>query len=189
MSITPNLITKKTKKAKKTVKKREQTYGQYFSYKDFDFRVTTISFLENFAKNMINYALNTEDCLTVEDLFLSEGIPSGTYYDWIKKHEFFARAHKHAKEIIGRRREKGGLKRKFDTSLVKDSMYQYNSRWKKADEYRQSLKSKNTDSSDKNITVVIEESPRSNLVPERTPEQVAGKIRRATETDYNLRRK
>ena len=139
--------------AKALDKKTPVWLGEYRNNKDFKMKVVTQSFLEKYADEIIQKAYNDDNFFTVEDLYLFFGIPKATYYDWIKKFPFFREAHDYAKLIIGRRREKHGIMREWNTL---GSMAQYNDRWKESDEWKASLKEKQ-ENKESGIKVVLVE--------------------------------
>jgi len=120
----------------------------------------------------VQEAYNNEDCITLTDLYLDLGIPSKMYYQWVKDYEFFEQAHEQARSLIGRRREKNGLKRKFDAGMVSYTMPVYDQLWKEVLELRSSLKEKEKGATAQNITVLMDKVEDSPMVPSRSPEEV-----------------
>ena len=164
----PQHNTKRKLTAKMVQPKEPLWLDEYKNNKDFKRKIATISFLESYAENIIKEAYNNPDCTTVEDLYLEFGIPERTYYSWVNKYDFFKEAHQNALLIIGRRREKNGIQRKWDTL---GSMHQYNDRWKKGEEWRSSLRQKENKSKG-DITVIMEKFVESKSVPlKKTPEE------------------
>jgi len=179
MGKTLNNSKKRTIRSKKPHSPKEEPIwlGEYRSFVDFEMKVVTQSFLEKLAKHILQEAMHNDDYLAVEDLYITLGIPEKTYYEWTERFEFFREAHKQAVRMIGLRREKGGLKRKFDSGIVSSSMHQYNKRWEKAAEWKAALRQKE-EASKGNITVILEKYPESESVPlKKSPEEVAVKSR------------
>jgi len=179
----PNHSKKKKTRTKTVHPKKPVWVCEYRNYRSNEDRVVLLETLREYAQQIIKRAAENPNCFTVEDLFIDDGIPMRTYYSWVEKYDFFREAHENAVLIMGRRREKNGLTRKWDSL---NSMHQYNKRWLKSEEWKASLKEKNKDS-DKNITVVMEpfakqesESPPLRLSEspplKKTAEEVAGEI-------------
>lgn len=147
----------KNLKAKKLQPPKEppKWVGEYRNLRDFEMKVVTLNSLHILADHILSEAYNNENCITAGDLYLDLGIPERTYYDWVSKYDFFRDAHNQAIRLIGRRREKNGLQRKFDAGLVNATMPMYDKVWREAAEFRASLQNKDKSESQGTITVVM----------------------------------
>ncbi len=146
-------------------KKRESLWLE--EYKDcFTFKTKPVTglFLERFFTDLVKEAAHNEDVLTMADLFMRKGVPSETYYGWVKRYPIASEANEMAKGFIANRREKGALKRKFDVGMAMFSMPMYSDEWKKLVEWKSSLKQKE-EKAKGNITVIMEKFAETNHVP------------------------
>jgi len=144
---------KKREKKTKTLQAIKPVWVcEYRNYKTGEDKLVILEGLKEYAMWIVKKALEDDQCYTVEDLFVDEGIPVRTYYTWIERYDFFREAHNNALVIIGRRREKKGLTREWDSLK---SMDQYNKRWRDSEEWRSSLKQKEDNATGK-VTVVMQ---------------------------------
>jgi hypothetical protein len=140
-------IPKHTMKNKKESDMQSKRKGPIWleNYRDcFTFKTKPVTelFIERFFSDVVKEARNNEEVLTMEDLFLNKGVPSVTYYGWVKRYPLAKEANDFAKAIIGNRREKGALKKKFDVGMIMFSMPMYSDRWKESFEWKSRLKEK-----------------------------------------------
>jgi len=152
---------------------------EYINHRNHEKKIVTKNFLEEYAANMIKETYDNPNYITVEDLYMELGIPEGTYYKWIERYPFFREAHEYACRNLGRKREKKGLVREWDTL---GSMYQYSPRWQKGEEWRSSLRQKENKAKG-DITVILEKFSESESVPlKKSPEEVAESVRKQTQS-------
>ena len=78
-------------------------------------------------------------------------------------------AYRAALQIIGDRREVGGLKKKLDPGMISTTMPHYDQDWKDLAEWRSKL-TKDEQEGKGNVTIVMEKFPNSDLVPEKKSE-------------------
>lgn len=120
----------------------------------FTMRPLTQAFLDRISSELIQWATHNEDALKVSQFYLSKGIPMNTYYNWLEKYPDFKEAHEIAMQLIGNRREVGGLKRKFDAGIVSYTMSHYDKTWKDMAKEKSELKMAEA-AENKNETKVI----------------------------------
>lgn len=153
------------------------------SYRNcFDWDLYTVNerFIEKFFTDLVTEARDNEDMLTLGEFYLKKGVPNYTFQQWVKRFEFAATCATHAKSLIGIRREKGGLKKELDASLVLRSMALYDEEYKKLREWEAQLNKESH--SDKQINVMIQQIEPSPLVAnkgevKKTVEEIAKSIR------------
>lgn len=138
----------------------------YFDLQSCKMKPISQNFIDLLVERLITWADTTEDALVFEEFFMLTKINSSDYYGWLPKHENLKMAHDYAKQVIGIRREKGGLKRKLDPGMIASSMPMYSKSWKELAEWRAKLKEESQNQGN-NITVVLEKIPDSKLVPEK----------------------
>ena len=182
----PQHNTKRKSKTKESSPKQPLWMCEFRNYKTNKPQLVTQTFLDNLIPHIIKEAYENENYSTVEDIFLELGVPQTTYYDWTREYKALREAHNYAKLIIGRRREKHGIKREWDTL---GSMSQYNDRWKSIEEWRSALKNKEEKESGIKVVLVKEFDDPSITKSESdaltlSPEEVASKIKKSTSTSY-----
>jgi len=111
-----------------------------------------------------------DDSLVLEDFFLDRGIPEMTYRDWKKRNELFGLRYQVAKANVGSRREKGALKRSYSERMVLTSMAKFDRSWGELEEWRSGLKTKEQAAGNRDIKVVMETYPKTDVVPEKKDE-------------------
>ncbi len=99
----------------------------------------TQGFVERLAEEVIRWSLN-DDAIVFRDFIDNKSIPEEAYYRWVRTYPELKAAHVLAKGRIGSRREKGALTRKFDGSIVVNSMPMYDQEWKDFTAWKSSLK-------------------------------------------------
>lgn len=127
--------------------------------------------LERMAMTLVEW-VKRKDSYKLNSFFHQFNVNSRTFYSWTYKCENLAEAHKFALEVIGTRRELGGLHKELDSGIVKHTMPHYDSDWKELEKWRSSLRISENESEKEKIVVIEKFSA--------TPEEVAGKIRRKT---------
>jgi len=135
------------KRPKTTRKPRPVTNLTVDMYRDlFVLRQQPISeaFIERLGADLVEWATTDEDALVLIDFFSSRKIHPKTFTNWTKKHPKLKEALHIAKLIIGGRREKGGLKNKFNTSMVMSQQAKYDPSWWKLEDARAKLKAETT---------------------------------------------
>ncbi len=114
----------------------------FIEYRDmFTFRMTPISpeGIEKVAQELLDWAMNNNDALKVTQFYHKKGLSGTTVARWKELSPSFNEAHGEAKAIIGNRREIGGLKKDFDSGIVRTSMPIYDKSWRKNEEWRSTL--------------------------------------------------
>lgn len=114
------------------------------------------AFIQRLAEDMLEWARTTE-ALKVSEFYSMKGISKRDWGRWVVKWHFLAEAVEATKIILGNRREIGGLKRQYDSGMVRASMRFYDEDWKTIDE----------EQDNKETIVVMEKMPNSEIVPEK----------------------
>jgi len=154
-------------------KKKKILYRELDEYKDlFTHRLTPapILFIEKLSEQIVEWAYNNEDALVLDRFWFSKGISTMVIYNWRKKHKVLDNACLLAKQMIGIRREEGGLTKKLDSNMVTRTAAMYSLDWKALEEWRAKINQKEDKSDTSNITFVLEQFPDSKLVPVKAKE-------------------
>lgn len=118
----------------------------YLDLQSFRLKPITQASIERLSNELIQWSLK-EDSLVFRDFYDDKYIPEDTWYRWLNKYPELKAAHTLAKGRIGSRREKGALMRKYDGSLIVNSMPMYDNEWKELLSWKTSLKDQSTSGS------------------------------------------
>jgi len=130
-------------------------------------QVASARWAEKMARKMIDWAEQTEDAVTLEEFYRSIGMLSQDFCDLAHKYPILEKALQYTRMIIGDRREKGMITRKYDAGSVAYMMPHYSNNWKEIVAWRSSLKQ--SEGSQGNVRmqyIVMPEIPSSDLVKE-----------------------
>lgn len=111
----------------------------YMHLLDFKIKPVTERFIERIAQELIEWSAQ-DSSIVFRDFYDDRYIPESTFSRWANKYEVLKDAVVLAKGRIGSRREKGALGRKYDASLVVNSMSMYDQGWKSNIEWKASLR-------------------------------------------------
>jgi len=100
--------------------------------------------LTRLAGEMIDWATNDDDALVLEEFYLMRGISCSVWQKMKKRSQDIEEAHEMAKVLIGMRREKGTIKGKYSDTAVNRTQPAYSPRLREVEEWRSSLKQKET---------------------------------------------
>ena len=92
------------------------TFGRISPWSDEDIDLEANLLIEHAQK---------PDTYTLADHYAMRGYTYDEVFDWTKKHIPFSKAVKFAKQLIGARREREGLKGKLDSAIVRSTMANY----------------------------------------------------------------
>lgn len=141
------------------------------SYQDvFTFKEKPVSeiYLMKLAHEMVKWARENEDALVLADFFNNKGIHRSDIQRWVGKHLFFKNAYEMTKSIIGSRREKGALLRKYDSTIVMRTMSIYDPEWKELELWRAKLKEDQINNEPKVIVIKeFSDGKREQISPEK----------------------
>lgn len=150
------VLSKKTVRGKPMQKqKTPQEWDEYLSTKSFQMNPISTGHIERLAIEFVMYVTENEDALFLDEFFDVKGIDAADVYRWSKKYPCMEKAHSIAKRILARRREKGALHRKLDTSTVHFMMPYYSEPWKQEQERKAALRSPEG-SEEKSVRLIIE---------------------------------
>jgi len=161
---------KTTKPNTSIVRKPIKTYKEEYIDGMFSLRVTPVDYeyLEQFAVEWLDWALNDEDALKITQFYNLKRLHNTTVEGWMLRCPKLQHAHDLVLQVIGARREIGGLKGKYDSAIVRTTQLMYESSWKVLEEWRANLKAKTEGGLLSGIRVVeIERFADSPLVPHK----------------------
>lgn len=114
------------------------------------------------GRKMLSWAKETEE-LKLSPFFQEQGISMRTVNRWCHRFPIFAEWYQEAMLMIGYRREKLGLYREIDGSMVMKTMHIYDAEYKNGLSWLESIKTNEADNKQK--IVIIDRYPSSDLVP------------------------
>lgn len=160
-----NTAAKKTPKSDRPVVKtvEEEYYKNMFS---FTTKITD-EYLNKLALEWVELAMKDTEMLCLEEFHIAKGIYWTTLSRWMKRCVELQQAHDHVMSILGCRREKGALTKKYDSSVVLKSMAMYNIKWKEIEEWRATMSAKVAAAGGGIQVVEIERFADSPLVPHK----------------------
>lgn len=109
----------------KKVRDKDSTKPWMNLYKEVQFLKLQANehFIELLAEDLVNWARKDNDALRIEDFHWDREICDKTFYEWVKKFDTLAYAHKIATNSIASRREKGMLRKTMPEGGVLKSLY------------------------------------------------------------------
>jgi hypothetical protein len=116
-------------------------------------RPITNRYLENLAVDLIEWSKNDKSII-LKEFFAVRGVLKEVFYRWCKTYPPLKDAHEIAKSFIAIRREKGGLTKQYDTTMIMRSMPMYDDEWKEFEEWRASLKNKEEEKSRRQVVII-----------------------------------
>lgn len=140
--------------------KLSDEYRDFFTLK---MQPVSDAFLNQLSIDLTNWALKNDDATSVSEFFFEKHIPERSYRAWLEKHVNFEQAYHTSKHIIANRLFKNGLKKNYDSSLVRLALPMLSNEWKQLEEWRSKLNA--DDKAASNIKVIVEAIPDSKIVP------------------------
>jgi hypothetical protein len=140
--------------------------SEYRNCFDWTFQPVTERFIEAFFQDLVKSAADEEGVMSLQEFYLSKGVPSKTFNAWCNRFEQAADAIETAKELIALKREKLALKNKINAGVFLAMQPRYCPEYKALLEWKASLTAKNP-IDDNRINVIINDVQSSSLVPLR----------------------
>ena len=139
--------------------KRQVSKNTALSEKDiFFFKRVPVSdeYLQKLAFDLVHWALNDEKALKVTQFRTARFICRDVWERWMARCPELSDANSFALEVIGDRREMGGLERRLDSSIVSYTMPHYDPAWKELVAWKSALKEKERDQQAQNFVVQMQ---------------------------------
>lgn len=157
--------TQRVKPSMRIAKNIPVVFEDYRDMQTMEMKPCSSLFLERLAEDMIKWVDESEDNLLISEFFHSRKINMQNLYRWLPKSEVLQEAHAHVMTRLGIRREKGAIKKEYDSAMIRTTMPHYDKVWKDMEEWRSKLKEDKEEGGTK--IVVIEKFPDTKEVPER----------------------
>lgn len=97
-------------------------------------------FLSKLAEELATWAKEDDTALKIDTFLIWQGISWESFTRWVERSDELKRALAFARMCIGERRELGGLRKIYDTSMIMRSMPMYDKHWKDLTEWYSKLK-------------------------------------------------
>lgn len=166
MSKNNNIDISKKEKASKS-----KWYDQYEDMFTLQMKPINPAFIERLAVEMLEWARTNPNALKIVTFFADKGISAQCYQNWLKKYDFFERAYRQALQLIGARREIGGLKKEYDSGIVRNTMHHFDDQYIKDEEWRAKLRTQASEQDNGTKIVVIERMPETDIVKRKKNEE------------------
>lgn len=108
--------------------------GDYYCLKDLQGKPVSEGFLKVLAQKLLDWVRDPE-ALSLVQFFDLIGLESTDFYRWKDRSDDLMRAYRHAREVIGTRREVGAIKKQYDGHFVAKTLYQYKPEYAQAMEF------------------------------------------------------
>ena len=148
-------------------KKQPIWKGQYKDFLSGELRPLTDSFLKRIGSELIEWAKNNSDALRICAFFDDRGIAQSTCHVWIDTYPDFKECFLVAKRYIGRRRDTGGLTRKYDSGMVRSSLHLFLEEEKQNIIWQSKLKNEEQKENEGTKYIVLEKVPETTIVKAR----------------------
>jgi hypothetical protein len=151
----------------RALRSKEVNFSEYYNMSTMTKQVASAKWAEKMARKMIDWAEQNDDAVTLEEFYRSIGMLSQDFCDLAHKYPMLEKALQYTRMIIGDRREKGMITRKYDAGSIAYMMPHYSSSWKEIVAWRSSLKSSEGGTGTVRMQYVIMPAiPNSDLVKE-----------------------
>lgn len=114
------------------------------------------AFIQRIAQDMIAWA-QKPNSLRITQFYNELGIPNTYIYRWMEKYEDLKLAHDYAFSMIADRREIGAIEKRYDSTIIRESMPIWDPAYKAHLEWKAKLAKQEEQVG--NIKVVIEKFP------------------------------
>jgi len=131
---------------------KEKYYVNFYTHRQ---DIISPRIIEEMSKDLVKWAANNEKALKLSQFYLEKGIASSTFYYFMDKYPVLKNAAKCARELIGNRREIGGLLNKLNPSIVMSQMPKYDESWMDLEKKRAEIKAKALEKVNPDIKYVI----------------------------------
>lgn len=100
------------------------------------------AFIDRLTGELLEWASKNNEALTIKEFVLGKGITWQTFLRWTKTREPLKSAYEDVKLWVGIRREKGMIKKQYDSKSIMHIQHMWDDDWKQADEYHSNLRKK-----------------------------------------------
>ena len=153
--------------AETTEKQKVQFVDEWHNFKTYRKDFMTITKLDRTCEKLIQFITENPEVIKINDFLEAEGIPFKTWKSWEFRYEFVKDAVANAKMILGNRRERGLVTRKYDSGSISFMMPFYDEAWREMLELRENLKQKRHDEDGGTKFIIMEKYPESDKVPKK----------------------
>jgi hypothetical protein len=149
-------MSKSDKTVNPSTSKRSVSKNVALSERDiFFFKRVPVSddYLRKLAFELVSWVLKDDKALKITQFRTSRHICRKTWDTWVKRSPELQDANDFALEVIGDRREIGGLEKRFDSSIVAYTMPHYDPVWKELVAWKASLQDKERNQQAQNFII------------------------------------
>ena len=110
-------------------------YEEYYDYNNRKMMPVNQTWVENLGQEQYDFFKDHPDVLTMGEWYEHKGISPRTYEDWCTKYAVLKNFHIDSLALLGSRREKGALQRKYSEKMAMYTAHHYDHNWVKIDEH------------------------------------------------------
>lgn len=144
----PKIATKKAKTTNNSISKDKATKNkapvrvleEYTNLINHEQQWITESALMALARELVDWARNDKEALSLGHFFAERGISRGVFQGWRERYPLFNEAMALALCFIAHRREAGAITKKYDASIIAFMQPHYSPEWKEQLDYRNAQK-------------------------------------------------
>lgn len=153
-------MTKKIKISKNSTETKvppRNVFDEYTDYNKIRKIITTNTYADNMAQQIIDMARANKDAITMEDIYESFGIYEEDFTRLRNKYNILERAYRYALQCIGNKRFVRASNNKLNWNVINTTQWHYSKHAKEGMELRAALSKKEEDRPTK-VTVIFPEN-------------------------------
>jgi len=136
-------------------RKKTMWLEQYTNLYTLKKHPVTEPFIERISADLIKWAKEDKNALTLSQFYLEKGIPYSTFKGLMNRFPMLKMARDSAMEFMGNRREIGALKNKMNPNMVMSQQANYAPSWMELEVKRSDLRIKSQEKINPDIKYVI----------------------------------
>jgi len=140
-------------------------YDDYLDMFTMRKRPINIKYIEKFANDMVHWALNDPDAFKLAQYYRIRGVGGDDMERWTERYPDLKKANSYVLGILGDKREMGGLKKDYDSGMVRTMMPRYDKDWRSIEKWRSLLREQESKAAGGTKFVVMDKFPDSDQVP------------------------
>lgn len=94
-----------------------------------------LSFIKSIAEQALDYCVNNPRGLKITQFIREKRLRRETYYDWVRRYDWFRKNHEECMAALGDKREVGASFKELDREMQLRVLHLYDPEWVKINEY------------------------------------------------------
>lgn len=141
--------------------------GEWECFHTGDRHTVTANYLVKMGQEAVQWCKDNPEAFHLCEFFALKGIANNTWQSWREKNESFDRACHECKRYLGRRREKGAMKKDYSEKMVMHTLHLYLDEVKRVEEWRAGLRTPEENEAGNKQYIIIEKSADTSIVKPR----------------------